>query len=573
MRTRVASCLRSPATWILAALAVLRLLGIAWGLPASDGWDNDGVAPRDFLPGLVDSFTPGHFYTYPPLHLALLAVVTAPITLVAAWRAPSLTPAALVHHFIQVPYMTSFAVVARLVTVAMSLGMTAALARIAEVCWGRRAGWLALVACGLCVPLTYYAHTTCLDVPYLFWASLALLALARAVASGEPRRLRRALLFAALAVATKDQAYALFLVTLPVVVGAWLLAERRRSGPGAALLREAAIACALGLAALAIADGAVVNPSGFRARLAFLLGSASQDFVQYTGDGGGRARAVWDVVASYGGAYPWAAAALVVLGLGVHLRTTRGAVRLAGLVPLLAAASFTLAFNVAARRVEDRFTMPQAILFSLYAAAGADWLLSRAEAARARFRGAPRLAAAGLGAISAFAAYRCFEADAALLFDPRYDAEAWMAQHIGAGETIETYGLNVYLPRFPPWARVVRVGPEPPARRSPLPDVVEVEDAYGRAGDRGSRWIVISRGWVWRYLRAGETSPGGGRIIPPTQEEAMRDADPTAFFQALFRGELGFRLVHESDWASRVLRRVDINASLGCPVYVFERAP
>ncbi|RYZ57442.1 MAG: hypothetical protein EOP08_17270, partial [Proteobacteria bacterium] len=49
---------------LLLALA-LRLTAIWWGLPASDGWDNDGIAPRDVFPGLVASFTPGEFYTYP----------------------------------------------------------------------------------------------------------------------------------------------------------------------------------------------------------------------------------------------------------------------------------------------------------------------------------------------------------------------------------------------------------------------------------------------------------------------------------------------------------------------------
>src|SRR5215468_3665759 len=75
--------LGSPLAWILAALLVLRIVGIGWGLPASDGWDNDGIAPRDFLAGLVETVLPGHYYTYPPVHLALLACVTAPVTLVA----------------------------------------------------------------------------------------------------------------------------------------------------------------------------------------------------------------------------------------------------------------------------------------------------------------------------------------------------------------------------------------------------------------------------------------------------------------------------------------------------------
>ena len=75
-------CLRSPLAWVVIVAGIIRIVGIGWGLPASDGWDNDGVAPRDYLAGLVETFTPGHFYTYPPVHLLLLAILTSPVTIV-----------------------------------------------------------------------------------------------------------------------------------------------------------------------------------------------------------------------------------------------------------------------------------------------------------------------------------------------------------------------------------------------------------------------------------------------------------------------------------------------------------
>ena len=47
------SWLRAPLFWILAVAAGLRLAGLFWGLPASDGWDDDGFAPRNFLTALA----------------------------------------------------------------------------------------------------------------------------------------------------------------------------------------------------------------------------------------------------------------------------------------------------------------------------------------------------------------------------------------------------------------------------------------------------------------------------------------------------------------------------------------
>ncbi len=71
--------LRAPLFWILLAAAGLRLAGLFWGLPAADGWDDDGFAPRNFLTALALTWTataPG--FTYPPLHALLLAVPTSP---------------------------------------------------------------------------------------------------------------------------------------------------------------------------------------------------------------------------------------------------------------------------------------------------------------------------------------------------------------------------------------------------------------------------------------------------------------------------------------------------------------
>ena len=60
---------RKPLFWIVVLAIVLRLPGLGWGLPASDGWDDDDVAPRHFLGGLALPYVPGSFFTYPPLHM------------------------------------------------------------------------------------------------------------------------------------------------------------------------------------------------------------------------------------------------------------------------------------------------------------------------------------------------------------------------------------------------------------------------------------------------------------------------------------------------------------------------
>jgi hypothetical protein len=178
--------LRSPWFWVLAAAFVLRLAGLVWGLPASDGWDDDGFAPRNFLTALALTWKPGAFFTYPPLHAILLALVTWPGAVIALLRAHSLTQADVVAEITKPAYMTFFAVMARLVAITMSLGIIACAGQMARLIAGPRAGLCAAAACALGVTLTYYSQVTNLDVPTLFWSMLSLLAWMHGIVWREP---------------------------------------------------------------------------------------------------------------------------------------------------------------------------------------------------------------------------------------------------------------------------------------------------------------------------------------------------------------------------------------------------
>lgn len=555
---------------VLVVTAVLHGVGLSWGMPSSDSWAVDGVAPRDFLPGLAATFTPGDYYTYPPLHLAILALLTLPVTLLAVARAGSTSVPLVLQEILSPGYMTAMTMTARVVTLAMSLGIVLALAKIAEEIAprerkeGAAVGAAAFASVGYA--FTYYSHTSNLDVPYLCWGSLAALVLVRAIARREPRRLRRFAVLAALAVATKDQAYALFLVGAPLTLATWALLDRWAREAAGRIAREAAIGAAIGVAILLFVDGAVTNPSGFRARVAFLTGSASQDYATYSRDLAGRAAAFVDTFRAFRHHYPWPLAPLPVGGLVVALAAARreGRARLAAaLVPLSVALSFTLVFNLVARRVEERFTLPQALFIAVYAGFALErmWHGARAQGLRLGLR-AMAIGALALGAVE------CVRIDATLLADPRYQAEAFLATATQPGDTIEVHGLNVYLLRFPPGRRVTRVGPTDPAKRGPIPGVEEVQAPLSAVAERRPRFIVVSGCYVWRYLER-DVSYGGGRIVPPTQGRDMANADATAFFQGLFRGGHGYHLVHDAQL--RAFRRAEMHASLACPVFTFER--
>jgi hypothetical protein len=173
----------------------------------------------------------------------------------------------------------------------------------------------------------------------------------------------------------------------------------------------------------------------------------------------------------------------------------------------------------------------------------------------------------------AFAFFACVAVDANLVRDPRYDAEAWLAAHSAPGDRIETYGRNVYLPRFPVGRDVIRVGREPVGARSPLPGVTEIDAPFGEVLARNSRFLVVSDGWVWRYTLDPARLGTAGRILAPTMTAAAEDADATGFFRSLFRGDGPYRLAHAAVYASPIFPQLDIHASTARSVFIFERRP
>jgi hypothetical protein len=558
---RLTARILSPLGLILCGVLVLHAVGLAWGLPSTDGWDDDGVAPRDFLVGVVRTFTPGDYYTYPPLHVLILAALTMPVWAVGLIVAPSLSPPALIHVFLNVPCMTAFALVARLVAVTMSLGVVYALAKVGEELRGPRAGLAVAVVVGLNAPFAYYAHTSNLEVPYCCWASFALLFFVRAIVRHNPAELKWACACAALAISTKDQAAALFLLGFPLGLLAWFVVDPWARENVRVVWKQALLGAGAAVGLVLTVDGAIINPSGFRARIGFLLGSASQDHASYAGTLAGRLFVLRDSALHFDRFYPVPFAVLAIVGLAVAGGTASR--RAAGLAPLLLSASFLALFNCLARRTDERFLLPQMLFLGVYAGLGLE------AALRAPRPAAGLLNVAG-AALVGWALFECVAVDVNLLDDTRYDAEAWLASHVQPGESLEVYGNLVYLPRLPPQASVVRVDQKPIAMRNPLPGAREVVAPFEDVERRKPQWIVVTESQIWPYLVDAADVGRRGRILTPGQKAAQRDP-ARAYFRDLVAGRAGYRVAHVSEWTSRIWPLVQIHASTGQRVHIFER--
>ena len=111
-----------------------------------------------------------------------------------------------------------------------------------------------------------------------------------------------------------------------------------------------------------------MNPAGFAKRVATLFGPASEDWSSYPKTFEGRVAIVHDTLLALPRYASWPLAVIACVGVAVAASPPRGLPRLRALFPLLGAASFTLFFTLGARRTEDRFLLPQSVLFFPYAA-------------------------------------------------------------------------------------------------------------------------------------------------------------------------------------------------------------
>jgi hypothetical protein len=100
--------------------------------------------------------------------------------------------------------------------------------------------------------------------------------------------------------------------------------------------------------------------------------------------------------------------------------------------------------------------------------------------------------------------------------------------------------------------------------------VTEVQAPLSGIEARRPRFVVENQCFAGFFL-GFSGGAADGRIEPTSIRRDDANADATAFFHGLFSGRLPYRLVHESRIESTVFPNVDIHASVGCPMYVFER--
>ncbi len=544
---------------MLGAFALFVAVGFTWGLPGSNTWAVDSISPRACgLGAIAETYWWGHFHTYPPLHTALLTLLSTPWLALAAARV-GLHRAALEQELIQPLFMTAIELTARVVALGMALGVVLVTMRW----WARLGGRVAGIAAGVVVAtdaiFVYYAHTGNLEIPYLFWATWALVEMDR-VMDGEPRE-RQALLLSAAAVLSKDQAAAALIGPLVVAMGGALLVAPRLTKDRRSLGRLGS-AVAVSGALYLLVSGAIVNPVGFRRRIAFLLGPASQSWALYPRGLDGAlhlARDAFDHVPRF---TSWPLAAASVVGLFLACTGGRGVSRARMLLPFVAALSFTALFTFGARRSEDRFLLPQAVFFLPYASL----VVARLAQAWPRARAAV-YAAAAVATVPALVGVASM--DGTLLADSRYEAERFLAG-LPAQTHVEVLGTSIFLPRLPDDLDVVRPGTDPIAERQGLPGVTDIVDAAMDPRPRAPEYIVLATVLSLELV----THPPPPPPLRPFGSTAYHDDASHRLFRGLFDGSLGYeRTLVATCKLPWPLECRDVHAATARDVWIYKRVP
>ncbi len=434
----------------------LNCVGIRWGLPNAEGtWAADSLpatAPmaigKHFFAG--DPRNSGWFYFKYPLGHPLMALAAqAPYLAWLKVTGEFKTPVNKYPYGFRHPEhaLTVLALIMRVVSAIMGVGLVALAYVIAAPLFGSLAGLVAAVAVAGCYPMVFYAHTANVDVPLLFWIALAIAGTMSAARERSPWAPAVAGAAAAMAMLTKEQA-AGAIAALPLV---WLLARPAGHMNWNSALRQSVRAFAAAAGVTAVVGNLWWNPAGYVNRWRFLLGTlpaavrdkyAPYQFQVQVPKG-------FSLAAEITRLFKIATMTAHVLTVPVLVLCLAGMLWALWRRPREAALPLALLFTYylfslrATALLQIRYTMPFVYVLLLFGGVAVAVLVERSHA-----MGYRRLAGLSLLVTAAVAVLPGAEIDRLLLRDSRYAAEAWLRAHVPAHARVEVYEPLTYLPRF-----------------------------------------------------------------------------------------------------------------------------
>jgi len=505
---------------VLAVVAVaLYAPLVGWGLPHATAPERtktvatDEILPLEGLAEMRSTFVspaPDRNLGYPWWHYFVVSVAQAPYLAVLEFSGGLSQPSPVYPFGLSDPVksLRVLTILGRLVSVAMGAGIVVAAFFFSRALWGDAAGVIAAVLTMLSYPMFYYSRTGNLDVPAFFWSALGFAVLARILTSGLTTR-RAAWLgcFIALAAATKDQAAALF---VPLVL---VLVWPRFNHPKGRPYQVAPLVALLlaGLVAYVIGTGMFIDPHRHMQHVSaifFNQGQVSDGAIYYPPaprTWSGTARLLKDFGLGLAGMMSWPV--LIVAAAGVVVAAREAKWQLIWLVPV--ASTFLFVMRVLGL-VILRYLLPLTLIVDAFAALA----LIRVR------RSHPLVSTVLLVVLVGWRLAVGADLSYAQIHDTRYDAAAWIRTHYRTGEVLEYFSGPDRLPAMDAEvvSRSIMGRPRVPGEPDRGPAILKYLSAEGPA------YVLEMPDWT------------------------SRDADysqdcPPEVYAALMDGSAGYRLV------------------------------
>jgi 4-amino-4-deoxy-L-arabinose transferase-like glycosyltransferase len=388
---------------------------------------------------------------------------------------------------------------------------------IAGMTIGRRRAILAPFFLLTVPTFVFYSKTMNLDVPYVFWVAVAMLAFLRAVTT---RTLADHVLLGAavaLAVATKDQAYGFFpFAALILIVASWsdtkpLASWMARVG-ATVVDRRLWAGVATCLAVYMLTMGMFWNLDGVIEHFALITGGGSQHFRMFAPTPRGMGELALATLAIFPSSFGFLGSAFAVVGLGAALWHPRRYQLL--LLLLVLAAGYLVSFVAVVGYVYDRFLLGVALPAALLAALGFDTTMRAIARPRARLVLTVALLLLAIGP-AVLLNWR-------IVSDSRREVEEWMKGLHGDPYVVGS-GLPAYLPNLHPFRHVAETRPGVDALLEWNSDVIVLNEEWlGRSGETlaGAAHRLEAAGYQ-RVFAAGREATGAEpfsnieKISPP----------------------------------------------------------
>lgn len=530
--------------WGLIALAAV-LPATHWGIPNAThpllarGWEVDGVAGISLLSELANLKGPAQadwYVAYPLFHYLVLAVVCAPVLAYLLATGQLANPGGEFPYGFADPVgaLALLTSVGHGVSAAMAAGVVVGVFILARRIFDQRAGHFAAAVTLICAPFLFYARTANLDVPVLFWVVLHFIAIERAISPHAPpsrRQLAWCGVTAALAVATKDQAFGI--VVLPLLAVLWRL---RRTTPTSYAFRSAATLVLSGAVSFAFASGFAFRPGRFIKHLAYITDFENtfanvrvQTFLTVVRDS--TARGVLQLLGDYGTAIGtavgWPAFVLGVWGCALMWRSRP----LHRWLPLSCVGLFLIVI-VPIHHMQYRYALVPAVIAALGVAACV-------HGATLRWPQRVWLPSV-LGAIAVASAIPGgAEISHAMWGDARWEAGRWLGNAVQSGDTLGFFGRPHQLPYLPTGVHLRMMG--------------DTADAEVDLRHSAPEWIVVAPDYFSDSSRARSTFL------------------PEPLYQSLLRGTQGYARVGRFETRPLLNRPLPYFPYVNPMVQVFQR--